>query len=251
MLADIRYTLRSLLRSPVFTLVSVASLGLGIGANTAIFGLVNAVILRSLPVPDPDRLVLFTVDTPDRYAGDRMPRDMDRQIREKTDFFDGFAAFATPQMSLSGSEGPEPVIGELVSDNFFQTLGVNAIRGRVLGSEDERSAVCVISYNFWKRRFGSDPGIIGRKIQINDQPLTIVGVTPRGFTGLEQVMEPDVSVPLLAPGMSSSVDQRGFGRLKPGVAAAQAQPAIDALYQHFRIAAAALQSCASTGTSGL
>src|SRR5271154_5845542 len=160
MLADVRYALRSLFRSPAFSLIAVLSLALGIGANTAIFSLVNAVILRSLPVPDPDRLVIFTLDTPNRYgANNFIPRDMYRDINEKTDFFDGFAAFTTPLMSLSTSQGAEPVNGELVSSNFFQTLRVNAIRGRVFSREDERSSVCVISYDFWRRRFGNDPGI--------------------------------------------------------------------------------------------
>src|SRR5271166_4855253 len=140
MLADVRYGVRSLVRSPAFSLIAVLSLTLGIGANTAMFSLVNVAILRSLPVPDPDRLVLFAFDTPDRYDSRGISQDLYRRIREKTDFFDGFAAFSTPQMSLSGSEGLEPVIGEMVSDNFFQALGMHAIHGRLLTSEDERSA---------------------------------------------------------------------------------------------------------------
>jgi predicted permease len=179
---------------------------------------------------DPDRLVLFTLDTPDRHGDELIPRGMYRQINEKSDFFDGFAAFVTPLMSLSTSAGTEPVNGELVSGNFFQTLRVNAIPGRVISAEDERSSVCVIGYDFWQRRFAGNPAVIGRTIKINDQPLTIIGVTPKGFTGLVQVTSIDVSVPLLAPGMSTNISQHAFGRLKPGVTAAQAQPALDALY---------------------
>ncbi len=231
MLADVKYSLRSLLRSPTFSLIAVLSLGLGIGGNTAIFSLVNAVILRSLPVLDPGGLVLLTLDTPDRFAADFVAYDVYRQIRQKSGFFAGYAAFITPPMALSESGGPESLKGQRVSENFFQTLGVRAIRGRVFGREDERSAVCVISYGLWRRRFGGDASIVGRKIRVDDQPLTIVGVTPDGFTGLLQGADADISVPLLAPGTSAPKFVLTFGRLKPGVTSAHARPALDALYQ--------------------
>jgi hypothetical protein len=176
-LVDIRYAARGFRRSPGFTLAAVLSLTLGIGANTAIFSLVNAVLLRTLPVREPDRLVLFTWSTPDRYAGSPVSPTLYQQIRDKNTVLDGFAAVANPQMTLSGGGIAERVNGQSVSGNFFQTLGVKAVIGRVLTPEDDRTPegppVCVISYGLWMRRFGADPGAIWT--QDSDQRPAIHG----------------------------------------------------------------------------
>jgi hypothetical protein len=155
MLADFRYALRGFHRSPAFAFVAVLSLALGIGANTAIFSLVNAILLRTLPVKEPNRLVIFTLSPPDRFTGNGIPPVLFEQFRSKNVGLQGFAAMATPPMTLSGDGIAERVDGQLVSGNYFETLGVNAVIGRVLTPDDDRipdaHPVCVISYGLWLR----------------------------------------------------------------------------------------------------
>src|SRR5438552_691141 len=132
MLADVRYALRGFHRSPGFALAAIVSLALGIGANTAIFSLVNAVLLRTLPVREPNRLVIFTLSTPDPFAGSMISPAVYRQIQENNTVLDGFAAVKNPQTILSGGAAGETVNGQAVSGNYFETLGVGAAIGRVL-----------------------------------------------------------------------------------------------------------------------
>ena len=239
MLADIRYGLRGFRRSPGFAVVAILSLALGIGANTAIFSLVNAVILRTLPVREPDRLVIFTLSrTPDRFIGSAITRELYEQIRDNNAVLDGFAAVANLPMAIGGSGAiAERVKGQLVSGNFFQTLGVRAVVGRVIAPDDDRvpgsPPVCVISYGLWQRRFGGDRQAIGSKVRINGQPFTILGVTPKEFFGVDQGSQTDISVPLQAAGMPQDYFLVTFGRLKRGVSKGQAQAAIDAVYHRF------------------
>src|SRR5713226_850045 len=137
MWADIRYALRGFYRSPGFLVVAVLSLALGIGANTAIFTLVNAILLRTLPVRDPNRLVLFTLSAPDRFWGSQIPLRLFQRVREKNTVLDGFSGSGAPPTTLSGEGFAERVNGQLVSGNYFQTLGVNALVGRVITPDDE------------------------------------------------------------------------------------------------------------------
>src|SRR5438067_12182546 len=146
MRADLRYALRGFRHSPGFVFVAVLSLALGIGANTAVFSLVNAVLVRTLPVREPDRLVVFTLNTPDAFAGSRISPEIYQQIRYNNTVFDGFVAVKTPQMTVSAAGVAEGVNGQAVSGNYFETLGVHAAIGRLLRPEDERDSVCVISY---------------------------------------------------------------------------------------------------------
>jgi predicted permease len=229
MLADIRYALRGFRRSPGFAVVAVLSLALGIGANTAIFSLVNAILLRSLPVHEPNRLVIFALSRPDRYGGSAIPQKLFQQIRDNNTALRGFAAVDNVSMTLSG-EVAERVEGQAVSGNFFETLGLKAVVGRVLTSEDERNGhpVCVFSYGFWWRRFAGDPNVIGSRIQINGQPFTVLGVTPKEFAGLDPGSPVDITVPL----MRRDLWLRTFGRLSPGVSVAQAQGSLDAMWHH-------------------
>ena len=238
MLADIRYALRGFRRSPGFVLVAVVSLALGIGANTAIFSLVNAVLLRTLPVREPNRLIIFTLSPPERRTGNAISHALYQQIRDKNTVLEGFAAVTSAPMTLSGVGIAERLNGQLVSGNFFETLGVSALIGRVFTPGDDRvpgsPPVCVISYAFWLRRFGADPNLIGRNIQINGQPFTVLGVTPKKYIGLNQSVQTDISIPLMAAGMSKYVNWlQTFGRLKPGVSVAQAQASLDVLYHQF------------------
>jgi predicted permease len=238
MLADIRFAVRGFLRTPAFTLVAVLSLALGIGANTAIFSLVNAILLRTLPVREPDRLVIFTLPAQDRFGGANISVAAFQQIREKNTVLEDFAGWRGLPVTLSGSGFAERVDGTLVSGNYFETLGVQAILGRVFTAQDDRvpdsPPVCVISYGFWLRRFAGDHGAIGQKILLNGQPFTVLGVTPKAFMGLNPNGGIDIYVPLMAAGMSQFRNVlQPFGRLKRGVSIARAQASLDALYHQF------------------
>lgn len=237
MLTDLRHALCGFRRSPALTAVAVLSIALGIGANTAIFTLVNAVLLRTLPVPEPDRLVIFTLSTADRFIGSMINRTLYQQIRDNAAVLDGFAAMTNLPMAIAGSGGAEHVLGQLVSGNFFETLGVRAAIGRLIVPDDDRVPgslpVCVVSYGLWQRRFGGDPAAIGSKVQINGHPFTIIGVTPKNFVGFNQGSEMDISVPQLAAGISQDHFLATFGRLKRGVSREQAQAAIDLVYHRF------------------
>src|ERR1700693_2111724 len=199
MLADTRHALRGFVRSPGFTLVAVLSLALGMGANTAIFSLVNAVLLRTLPVRDPSRLVIFSLSTPDRFIGSAISATAYEKIRDNNTVLDSFAAVTGASTQVSDRGGAEYVRGELVSGNFFETLGESAIIGRVLVPEDDRipdsPPVCVLSYGLWQQRFRAERNVIGRKIQISGRPFTILGVTPKGFTGFAQGTQTELFMP--------------------------------------------------------
>src|SRR5215467_736320 len=182
MLADVRYALRGFARSPGFTTIAVLSLALGIGANTAIFSLIDVILLRSLPVREPNRLVLFTFRFPDRFALDDISENLYEQIRDRSTTLEQFAAWTGLDAVLSDGRSADLVAGTRVSENFFETLGVNAAIGRLFNVGDGDEA-CAISHELWTRRFGSDPGVVGRRILVSTQPYTILGVVPSGFRG--------------------------------------------------------------------
>ena len=247
---DLRYGVRMLLKSKVFTTVAVLSLALGIGANTAIFSLINAVLMKRLPVQDPKQLVLLTIA--DRgSSGASFSYPLYEQFRDRTHSLSGIVAsggIGRLRMDLneSGAGGQiEFVQAENVSGNFFSVLGVNTIRGRALTAEDDRAgnphSVAVISYGFWQRRFGLDPAVVGRNIILKDVPFTIIGVAPPGFSGFEVGRSPDLWWPLqmtpqVYPG-SRILNGRTYwwlhlmGRLRPGTTAAQARAELDLIFQ--------------------
>lgn len=202
LLQDIRYALRQLRKSPGFAAVAVLTLALGIGANTGIFTLVNAVLLKSLPVPNPEQL--YFVRQRDRFA---------EQTRISYPLYEGMLKAMPASASLAamtrpgdfylgaGNSQPEMTKGQLVSGNYFQAFGTYPALGRLLTPEDNRiidgHPVAVISYGCWKRRFAADPDVIGRELLINSVRFTLVGVTPRDFFGAEPGRAPDVWVPLM------------------------------------------------------
>ena len=246
---DIRYGLRMLRKSPAFTLVAVLSLGLGIGANTTIFTLVNAVLLRSEPVKDMDRLeAVFTTDVKNQgnlFAFMPVSRPNFIDLRDQNDVFEGMAAAGGVGVSLSGGGEPEQLFAALVTGNYFSLLGVPMQLGRgFLPDEDITPGthpVVVLSDGLWKRRFAASPDIIGKTITLNNGIFTIIGVTPPGFNGLNALGGPALYVPtmmheqLLTGFQAENYDNRRallfnpFGRLKPGVSLAQAGAALKSI----------------------
>jgi predicted permease len=201
-LQDVRYALRQMRKSPGFTLVAVITLALGIGANTGIFALVNAALLKSLPVPDPEQL--FLVRMSDRTAENtRFSYPMFQNMRAVLPPPTSVAATTWPSDFYAnfGSDSPEMVRGQLVSGNYFQTLETYPALGRLLTVDDDRvvggSPVTVISYGCWQRRFGRDRNLIGHKIVVNGMPLEIVGVAAPGFFGARAGSAPEFWLPTM------------------------------------------------------
>ena len=249
----VKLAFRTLFRTPFVTAIAVLSLALGIGANAAIFSLFDQIMLRALPVHEPDRLVNLSAPGPKPgstscgQAGsceDVFSYPMFRDLERTQTVLSGLAAHVDFGASLSFGGDPMTGDGMYVSGSYFPTLGLRPAVGRLLAPTDDQSIgsnfVTVLSYNFWTTRFGSDPGVVGRSIVVNGQPLTIVGVAPRGFVGTTLGNRPTVFVPISMRGLLS-IGFRGFenrrsywayvfGRLKPGVSLAQADAGLNALY---------------------
>jgi macrolide transport system ATP-binding/permease protein len=269
LLQDIRYGLRVLAKSPGFAAVAILTLALGIGANTAIFSLIDAVMLRSIPVKDPQSLVVFNWlanKNPDYHSysnyGDCGARvegghtgcsfsvPLFEAMRAQANAFSGLAAFAGPmQFDLSGN-GPASIArGEIVSGDFFSTLGVTTILGRPLGPSDDSpnaSLAMVLSYNYWQSAFGGERSAVGRAVRINNVPVEIVGVASPNFTNLAPGKTQDFFLPVSA---LPQVNVQWFGndnmlndpysvwlvivgRLKPGVPVGQAQAAASLIFRN-------------------
>jgi predicted permease len=232
---DVRYAGRLLLKTPAFTVVAVATLALGIGANTAIFSVVDAALLNPLPFPDSDRLVVVS-KTVQRDTVERRPFSYPdfRDMRERNTSFEAMAAWSGETLTLSSPDAPaRQVEGELASAAYFELLGATPVAGRVFtkSEDDERDAhpVAVVSYPFWQREFAGDRTSIGRTLVLNDRPFTVIGVLPQGFKGLDD--DTDVWIPMGMLGIAESArffDERGarwhgvVARLKPGVSLQQA-----------------------------
>jgi predicted permease len=233
---DLRYAVRTLLRSPAFTVVAVLCIALGIGANTAIFTLVDAALLRMLPVADPERLVVVQSLSP-RGGGMGFSYPQFVYLREHASAVEALA-FARIDLNLSTGDLTDAPAGLLVSDNYFSTLGVNPAIGR--GFDSGEDAVAVISYRFWQTRFHGDPTIVGRTVVLNGLPATIIGIAPQRFFGVEVGKSPDIFVPLtwcdrLVPNARRLEEPTSFwlgvlARLRPEISASQAAAEIDVMY---------------------
>jgi len=244
---DLRYALRRLRTQPGFALVAIVTLALGIGANTAIFTLIDALLLRPLPgVAHAEQLVMvYTSDfSSGRFSTSSYPDY--RDFREQNQAFSGLAAFADNQaMHLSTGGEAERIRGGLVSGEYFAVLGVNAALGRTLLPEDDQSPgahpVAVISHDLWRRRFGSDPRVVGRSVSLNGFPFTVVGVAAEDFrgTGLQSALEAWVPMMMYRQvnpaAQAVPFERRGsrgifvVGRLKPGATLEQAQAQFDTI----------------------
>jgi predicted permease len=236
-LRDLQYAGRLLRRSPAFTAVAVLSLALGIGANTSIFTIVNAVMLRSLPVEDPSRLVQIKQGT-----NGGLTNPIWEEIRDHQQAFSGALAYFESKFDLAEGGQSKFAQGVWVSGDFFRVLGVAPLKGRVFNSYDDRRgapALAVISYSFWQRRFGADPNIVGKIVHLNRLTFEIVGVTPPWFTGLNVDRGFDVAVPIACEPLfhpdQSWLDQRStwwltvLGRLRPDESFTQASASMKLL----------------------
>jgi predicted permease len=264
LLADLRYALRVLRRSPLFSTVAILSLALGIGANTAIFTLMDQIVLRKLPVKDPDSLVMLyqTGAHNGSNMGTRMHSyPMYQDYQQKAEPLSEVICRRVIYTSLSVDNQTERVEAEMVSGNFFSMLGVGPAVGRVFSStEDDRvyrgHPVVVLSYPYWVARFNSDPDVVGKKILVNDYPMTIVGVSAAGFMGLDPARSPQIRVPILmepvmAPEWAwmQAADRRVrwvqvFARLKPGYTVASAAAPLQGLFHQVREYEATLPAAA-------
>ena len=244
---DLRYAFRTAWRDRAFSLIAVLTLALGIGANTALFTIVNAVVLSPLPFRQPEQLVRVTVDFNAQHA-----RDVGLSIPElfdlrRADLFDDIAGVWPVSANLTETDEPERVETALVDANYFSMLGVGAQLGRVFGAADARpgiTEVAVISDALWQRRFGGDPHVLGKRIRIDNDMYSIIGVAPRMFRHPGRGTATDVEVWAPAGWLASPfpaqpirrayVLQGGIGRLKPGVTPALAQQRIDVLIGELR-----------------
>ena len=247
LLQDMRYGLRVLWKSPGFTIVAVLSLALGVGANTAIFSIVNAVLLRSLPFSHPDRLVKIVANNRGVGAQDiglSVPELDD--LRSRAGVFEQVTATQGGPTNLTGGERPQHLELLEVSPNYFSMLGTSAHIGRVFGPGDEAQGfaeAAVISDSLWARGFGRDPGVLGRKMQLDNDPYTIVGVLPPGFRHPGRTVATDVEIwvtcgfradPYPKPDRSLRVLPGAIGLLKPGISLEQAQARLDTFASQLR-----------------
>src|SRR6266511_3810460 len=246
LLQDLRYAFRQLLKNPGFTSVAVLTLTLGIGANTAIFSVVDVALLKWLPVRNPEQLYLIA------HAGQRGVTEVNNfpffeHLRDQNQSFAGLLAFNPNQRKVTVNGETEIVAGQVVTGNYFSALGVDPLLGRVLTLEDDKvpqgHPVAVISYAYWQRHFGKDPEVLGKTITINLTPFTIIGVTPPEFFGLQVGRSAEISVPMAMHslvGSGAKLSERKFwwnlpilGRLKSGVKLEQARGELDLLQQQF------------------
>lgn len=239
--SDLRFSARSFRRSPSFTATVVLSLALGIGATTALYSLIDQVVLRALPVDHPERLVLIDwvgfQNAETMGTRNLMSYPIFRDLQQHKEFFDGVFCRAATTINLSTSGEPKLTAAELVSGTYFSVLGVSPALGRLLTIDDDQapgsSPVVVLSYDFWKNQFGSAQDIVGRRVLVNQYPMTVVGVAAPAFHGIDVGEVPSLWIPAVMsaqaiPGFKTMLDRRTrwvqiLGRLKQNVSLAQAQ----------------------------
>ena len=245
---DVRYAIRGFSRSPGFTLVAVVVVALGVGANTAIFSLVDAVVLKALPVRQPGELVLASHESQGRTNLPFAARHF-RVLREQRDVLVDLAAFRPLPVSVTHRGESDLAFGQLVSGGYHELLGVRAVLGRTLMPADDSLSdgqpAAVIGYGYWQRRFGGAPNVVGQAIDVNGRPFTIVGVTASGFFGTQPGRAVDVTMPLSRQsgvfGPRSLMDDNSqarwlylVGRLRPGVSREQAQGTLAVVWDRVR-----------------
>jgi predicted permease len=258
---DLRYGVRMIGKTPGFTAIAVLSLALGIGANTALFSVVDAMLLKKLPVKEPERLVLFEARwgrnfSPGSYTGSTQrdatgatvgtsfPYQSFTRLREQESALSEVFAFGWVNLNVNADGQAEVANGQAVSGNYYEALGVPPLIGRTISDQDDQAAaapVAVISYRYWRQRFGGDAAIVGKQINLNNVAFTIIGVTPEGFEGTMQVgSSEDVSIPIAWEAQVNPERSRMkgavwwlrlMGRLKPEATAEQARAALETVFQ--------------------
>jgi predicted permease len=250
--SDLRYALRMLRKSPGFTAVAVLALGLGIGANTAIFSIFNGILWRPLPVQDPQQLVVLVTKTPGLDFPTNLSYPDFQDYRQLKAAFSDLVGFTSTPVNFGAEGRPERAWADLVTGNYFSMLGLEAVCGRTFAGEEGwvpgKDPLIVLGYKFWQRRFGGDPAVVGRTVLVNQHPFTILGVAPEGYHGAYYFLEPDFYLPLTTLGLldanqADDLNKRSspflhvLGRLQPGItpaqAAAAAEPTARRLAQEF------------------
>jgi predicted permease len=281
---DLRFGFRQLLHKPGVTAIAALSLALGIGANTALFSVVDAMLLKTLPVKDPERLALFRSVAPSEFstgghagysdtdaAGRRIltsfPYQSLRRMRERQSALSDVFAFGDISLNVNAGGQAEVASGQAVSGNYYAGLGVQAMLGRTLTDEDDQAAaspVAVLSHRYWRRRFGADSSVIGKQINLNNVAFTVIGVTPPGFEGAMQVGSTmDVTIPiaweprLYVDPKNSRMYGAGqwwlriMGRLKPGATTEQARAQLENAFQQSVVEHRAARQANATGGNAI
>jgi len=245
---DVKFGLRTLAKNPTFSLVAAGTLALGIGANTAMFSLLDQVVLKLLPVSHPEQLVIVR-ETGNHFGNSYGPNTiswpMFEDLRDNNQVFSGMFCRFPASVAIGYGDRAGQISAELVSSAYFQTLGVRAILGRTISHDDDSvpdsKPVVVLSYSFWQSYFGADPHVVGRTFAINGHPMTVIGVAQPGFDGVEMGNPAKVFVPIMmktemTPHSDGLKDRRrrlswvtAYGRLKPGLTAEQAQASLQPL----------------------
>lgn len=253
LMQDIRYGLRMLAKAPAFTAIAILTLALGIGANTAIFSFTDQVLLRTLPVPNPQQLVVLR--SPGLHNGhtwgdiddgaQSFSYPMYKALRERATVFSGLLAYRDIDVNVAGHGAMQSAYGALISGNYFQALEVQPALGRVFTSDDETASganpIAVLSYGYWTRQFGADPSILNKPLIVNGVPLTVVGVARKGFDGIELGELPGIFIPVtmkaqMMPTEGHALEDHSdfwlpvVGRLKPGISLARAQASLQPVY---------------------
>src|SRR5215475_261769 len=212
---DLRYGLRMLAKRPGFTLIVALTLAIGIGANTAVFSLIDAFLLKLLPVRDPQQLVFVRAIDPRGGITGSFPYPIFEQFRDQNRSFSGIIAYDRTRVSVTVEGQAEMVQGDFVSGSYFDVLGVSAILGRTFTADDDQTGkppVAVISSGYWGRRFGRDPAVIGKTIYLAKIPFTVIGVTSPRFSGLNVAgASADVVLPMFMQPQLALGDHNTFG----------------------------------------
>ena len=246
-LQDIRYCLRMLRQKPTFTVVAVLTLALGVGANTTIFSVVNAVLLHSLPFREPERLVRIYFNSPGLGLRDVLfsVPELD-DLRNRSDVFEDVSTVGGGSVNLTGANHPERLEFAVTHPNYFSMLGVTPQIGRLYGSQDFAlgfAPVAVLSDGLWRRSYGADPNVLGRVLRLDNDPYTIIGVLPPGFRHLGPTVSENAELfltagfsgdPVPKPARSTRIMPAAMGRLKPGLTLGQAQARLTAMARQVR-----------------
>src|SRR5580700_5891457 len=241
---DLRYAFRMLLKAPGFTLIAMLALGLGIGANTAIFSVFNGILWRPLPVKDSQQLVILASKPRAIVFPLQLSYPDFKDYRELKTVFSDLAAYVPNPVNFGAEGRPERAWAEMVSGNYFSMLGLEPVRGRTFAPDEGwipgKDPLMVLSYKYWQKRFGGNPSIIGQTVLVNQHPFTVIGVAPENYRGAYYWIEPDFYIPLTTMGLldqtqADDLNKRGaaylrvLGRLQPGITSAQAMAAAEPL----------------------